>query len=1119
MRLRRCSFVLFAALLSACGGSGASSDDTHARDAASTDLAASPDAAATDADSATDGQASDGDGHGPPDATGPDGDAGAADAELPPPVGERPEFTGIAQTVAAAPGELTLRWLEATDDATPASELRYLVFASPGPDVDTTQPPVAEAQGVEELEVTGLPPGKLTWLVVLVEDADLNRSLPGEATPAFVTELPLAVTSPVLDLREVATTAISPTGFELASGDAGDAAAGTLVLLDNPSGRQLRRVVTRTDDSGTATLETERAALSDAFSGGTFATTARLPDLGEDTQAPSIPSGLVWRPESPRRRTTRDGAVEVTQTRARSVELLDAPPLSPRASTALTSEAKLDFALSFEPSVSSRVRWGDALPEVIEVVARGRVRFDATATYDLAGQAEHHVRKELFSRTVTLRYAVAGVPVYQEATLTFFAELDLEAQGAFHAQAAFTATKDIAVGFRWTEAGGFQTIHDEGFERTTTLSVDGHVTAKARLKVYPVLTTSFYKSALLLLWVKPTVDLDARARLLPAPAEFEKFDVTFFVDAEVGANASILGHILPEYRSGDFRMLTVPVFSLPALDLRVSQAHLDTCGTRRAYLRVADGYANAVAPSAITWEVAGGGASVVPDAGGAAATFSATSAGTYTLRASAFGDGFLGALGTRHASVDLEVAAAPPGDCDPANSEVSLREQAAGCVDNGLGWLSAPMPTRTMYGEDEAVAFEWDAFCEPTLDGSAGVCLAGALAGVRYQTPGGAHVSWPLASYDGPVEVPAGVLEYRAQSGGAVLDLEGAPPGDIAVVVGELRNNYGNSACPGDCRRTGYFEDEQTGVMMERRSRVLLTADPPVNEECEAPVLLPPFQAKVVRDGGEEADDDPAGAPRLPIGGQPTRSVHRGWYDRDFYRVRPEVEPAFGSPWDADLPYEPDCPVEVTLTDAFGTPRSPLAVFADAESARGGAGALAWDRGARPGYVVFEGVAGEDYYVAVHDEQSGAAEGEVYQVQARSVCDWGTDIPRLTAPPELASATIGPQSSTTVTLHFTPDTTRVIVRLITESGDGAGNGAAQQTSGETTLTLPVDTFYTSGKYLLEVRLERQVGDFPDYSLYDHDPLAPEGTYRWQVNQDFAATNHASGIPLQYVQVK
>ena len=321
----------------------------------------------------------------------------------------------------------------------------------------------------------------------------------------------------------------------------------------------------------------------------------------------------------------------------------------------LGQDVQMTYSASFVPEVKVEARWNNAsiskLPEFFRATASGSFTFDATLTYDAKASADYKIEKDLFRRSFTFRYLVAGVPVIQQVELKFVADLDFKAESPINLTKKFSVTKDVTYGFQWSSTSGFMPVHEDGFSKTDEFSLTGEATAKATISIHPVISTTFYDAARAELNLQGNVEVDAKAHLLPPPAEITKFDAKLWVDVWADADLTILGKLIDRWTSDKYTVLEVPLHSMPELALDYRGTHLDTCGTRQIYLRIADGYNNKVLPSSLQWTVDPPGPTLTVAPDGQSATFSSTTAGDYTVKVSGYGDGFLGALGTRRTSI------------------------------------------------------------------------------------------------------------------------------------------------------------------------------------------------------------------------------------------------------------------------------------------------------------------------------------------------------------------------------------------------------------------------------------------------------------------------------------
>lgn len=298
-------------------------------------------------------------------------------------------------------------------------------------------------------------------------------------------------------------------------------------------------------------------------------------------------------------------------------------------------------------------------------IATGKLGIEGIASYTISGAREFKSETELLKRTITLRYAVAGAPVHQTVTLRLMAELEMKADTAFNATLNVKAEKYIRYGFAWSPENGFFPIKDNGFTQTTTFSLTGQANATATLKIYPVLETTLYGIATAKITVDPTLDLAASARLLPLPAELEKFNLDFSVGLQLAADLSILGKTLYKWESDRFELLKIPLFSMPEVKLIPPKA-ASICHPAKFFALISDGYNNAV-PNGLTHVdydiVSGSGATLMDASGGRQTSLSTMTPGEYTVRVKAWGDGPLGSIiGARYAEARVDVVD-PGQDC------------------------------------------------------------------------------------------------------------------------------------------------------------------------------------------------------------------------------------------------------------------------------------------------------------------------------------------------------------------------------------------------------------------------------------------------------------------------
>jgi hypothetical protein len=1012
-----------------------------------------------------------------------------------------PRFAGLVAVRATSPSEVVLTWLAAADDTTPRDQLDYELYSASS---TTAAEALARAgtapdrvvRGETTATVTGLSAQTLYAFAVVARDAEGARSDVPRARAITTLSTPLVFGAPVKDLAALGltVTAVSLDHFEVSGPGAAQLAEGDIILADNPFGRALRRI-TRTTPSGTGfTIVAERAALTDVLRSGTLRSSGAVVDpTGFETGG----TALGARYADPR------GGVTLAQRQQHRVSL------SPPRRTATGGEAELeegvslDYAFTWEAGYESEIVLrddGTPLPESMYAIFTGKLGIEGQAAYQLMRGAEYEVERELLSRTLTLRYLVGNLPVWQTVTVKLMAKLELAAEGELSAKLDVKAEKELRVGLGWSRTTGFYPFRGDGFTQETTFELESEATAKGVLRIYPVISTTLYGVATAAVTVDPSIELDAHARFIPLPVELDKCDVDFSVGLQLSADLTILGQELTKWESDRYELFKVPVFSLPELKLRAPR-QADTCHPAKLSLLVSDGYNNRVRDSTIEWTVSDGSATITPPSGTRRPDLTATSAGTKTIRVTAYGDGPLGVVGRRSAEVTVEVEQ-PAQDCSMVPPPTG-GSSPIGCTSLESGFTGIPYFTKTRVAhrsDDDAtliiptrvVRLQWLSVI-PQRD-----------IGQPFWDPPQSTVSTPRRE-EGPFD---GDWDTRVRP--SFFGSPGRYSASFTMANGEFGCSF--------TRPTGMREECQAwgaSPLLPDYSTIegyLVTADD--RDVCKGQTGVAIPWVEVVGPGpDDDDDDDPAHAQVFAHGVRSRGQLPSG--DRDF--VRYPAGGAGGDVYDRVRPRE-GCAVVVR---AEGTPPVRIRVY-EGEANAG-----------RDGPVVIEGQTQVRFepnpasvYFARFDRPRAEEAGD-YVAEIDSDCTAATAFPLL-AGPITASATVA--------VHRQALTFRVPVNALTRSvrltlaeampGSSwtAGNAAVDVPMGATEVLVPLEVWnggFPPGTYVVRVEL----GDATLFesqtllSTYDRDLAVSATDYALRQQNFIAMTDARSDSRIPRVELR
>jgi hypothetical protein len=858
-----------------------------------------------------------------------------------------------------------------------------------------------------------------------------------------------------------------------------EVAVGDIVLIPNDRGRILREVMNVAANGSGVDLVAERASLGDVISSGEFHMTGVLSALSGDGGEITALTGSAMK-----QRTDPRGHIDARERSNGSVQLPLVPAEEDEGSTSLEAGVTLDYSLGFEPSFEVSARYADSfveVPEYIRALARGTFTVTAEAAFDVTGSASYSAERELFDRTYGFAYTLGGVPVYQEVSLKIMAELELAVDGEFHAGATFEASREVAIGFTYDAEDGFETLREDGFSQDVTFELDSQATASGTLKVYPVLSTSLYRAAEVRLFVVPTINVEAEARFLPLPVELEKFDIDFWVDGYVEADISAFGETIASWESTVYKLLYIPIHSLPEVEVKDAPEQIDTCRDRLVFSSISDGYNNPVPEGNITWTLVSGDATLTPSPGGRTAVVDANSEGTIEIEIRAHGTGFLGLLGRRYATKILEVID-PMEGCDPMESTLLPPMRCQDLPEFGLTNELDYSSNTIVPGEVHHVTIPYNAaiqstglrvvwlHSDPYITGEAFTILAG---------PNGLPV--PLDPDES--ELTLSNAFARQNEGSWYPDLRFGP----STVVN------GSTFC-------AFYRDPF--ISMSNYTVQCHDADSFPTAVCNEDSGVPIRYLRVVSaETGTDGNDHPSEAQDLEINGNAIykTAARPGSGNLDFFAFEAPAVPAY----DQDVGHTLGCAVEVELLDDYvGTVR----IFDNAEDAAVDPFNFPPPGGAPKARTTI--VMGQRYWVRVQTDL-GPSPPPGYRISAVSEC---TTTPTLLATPELSSPTVSIPGDVQVTLQFTTDTDRVDVQLWDPVADVARSSVRVALGvlgdGTATIDIPISAFEDASDAFVKVTLRD-----PTFNLrttYDLDPAMSMTTYT-ALREDLVASETVTEV--------
>lgn len=623
--------------------------------------------------------------------------------------GDEPRFPGLVLVVPKDMNTAQLAWVPAVDDNTAAADIRYDIYMSLGSSfAPSTNTFFKSVTGDTQTELTGLTENTTYYVLVVATDQDHNSSFERDihslTTPAFPLALNPSTSLETADQLNLGPPTQEDAGSLTFTTQAGSTppTVGSVLVGYSDQGGFLRRVESVSQVGGDIIVGTSSAALQDVVDDFSLKSEVTLLDVAQAGQGAAASVGaassaVAYRssrvlPSGSRvsRMEWRDRLVIAEQVDNAAVENgLQVIPGAPgqfelttsgvvnetagRAAQVITNggfSAALD--LSFQPEFHADAEWRKQyLPPSVEllsayVIARGTLKLDVDASYDFSGAATFQAGPvELFHRTYLATYALAGVPVVQETTLTVSAQASGQATAEVHASADASASVSVQAGVVYDPGTGtWQPM--SSLERNSgivvQLNVAGGVQAEVRL--IPEITLRFYRVVAGTLSVEPYVggSMDAQGTLVPlcTPMEIQSLNFDLGAQCHAEVDLSVLSRTFTLMSRRQVCTYTWPLYSLPSVSLAASGGS----GGQPFNLTATaiPGVHDQISPASAQWDAspAGRGVLAVNSSNRLSATFTCSQPGTVTITVGA--NGALGSITRQCAQTDVVCPLALPSN-------------------------------------------------------------------------------------------------------------------------------------------------------------------------------------------------------------------------------------------------------------------------------------------------------------------------------------------------------------------------------------------------------------------------------------------------------------------------
>lgn len=539
-----------------------------------------------------------------------------------------PKFDGIIFSVANNVDQVTIAWLDATDDKTPSSEIKYNIYISEAADfIPSTSTFSHSVVGVKKTTILGLAAGRTYYIRVIAVDSDglisngdkyatvttlLNPVILSKTTPLYITENN-NLASPTIAGSEYR---FPYTGTEEPPNE------DSILVGADSEGGYLRKVVSSTISGNQIIVQTTDGSLTDAVLQGSIKNSLILFDNSASSATSINPLAKIlksrvenssikykssnnsnkieWQDnllkfeEIINPNQVKDLVIEKNASSGRYKINTKVPDVKSnsqdrQAKSVLTGSISenlsYDVDVIFIPELVTELDWKIDVSGIQilkgDIKASGVLNLDVAANYNFtaSGSYTKDVVFDIFKKKWTSLYFVGEVPVYQEITYTLGAHINAKALSAIKGRAFANSFQSITFGVHYNPATkewepiSNQSHHDA---LTANLNVMGEIDSEIRL--IPNVEVKFYKIVAANLSVEPAIISNIQEEIVvnadflngyfpPGIAQLTAFDVWFKEQCFVGANLQIISKEYPLLSKTQVCDLPYQIFTLPVLEL------------------------------------------------------------------------------------------------------------------------------------------------------------------------------------------------------------------------------------------------------------------------------------------------------------------------------------------------------------------------------------------------------------------------------------------------------------------------------------------------------------------------------------------------------------------------
>lgn len=503
-----------------------------------------------------------------------------------------PEFDGITHISASDHNEITLIWVEANDNVTPANQLTYLIYNA------QTNSLLQTLTGITEYTVTGLQEDTEYSFYITAQDKANNQTVSDlKSIKTFLSSA--RVDDVELEQVPVEAEVINDTTITVpANTQTNDLQTGQIINGKTTDGKYyLEKVVSIQEENGNLRIESEPVALNEVINTASISSEIDLEPLDNvAANTRSVDGASVRKYVSPtgnlviEERNLNAPLLHTPVSNSQITRKMDARGFTLSGNKVkfefdLGSNSSIEGDLEFNPSVRSDVEIAFAQLQSAEFEATGKLNFNIRGDYQFESSDTIRDTKKFYSRSYKVAYPVAGITVYQETELKLTAEYTVQVDSKFHYTALANIESDVEISGVY-ENGDWDLSASAPIEKTFTHQLESGATVRVQLKLIPSIEVTFYKSLTAYLDLSPYLLSELAIESTPSlylieneympPLQLNQNDITFGASANGYFDLSIFGLIdLARYpkekgTTAEFNSWRVPLYGLPNMDTTVT---------------------------------------------------------------------------------------------------------------------------------------------------------------------------------------------------------------------------------------------------------------------------------------------------------------------------------------------------------------------------------------------------------------------------------------------------------------------------------------------------------------------------------------------------------------------